>query len=284
MSVLLSRALLLSLVLSVSGAAMAQTPPASNGEPAPSRAQSSAPAPRAAQHEVYVGWGYNANRYANEDIEFTQPSLGNLFTLHDVVFHDSKGWTTGLFSKSLTGPEYNFQLGYYVRPRLAVELKFIHAKAIVTQDQSVHLTGTLGGVSADRTLVLDPGTLKYQLNNGANFVLFNAVHRRPLVREPGQTGSVALLLKAGAGFTVPHSENTVFGHPNEKGFGVSGPAVALEGALRVHAWRWIYGEVSEVGVWAGYNDLPVYEGRARQRLRSSTMTFMLGASLPLHHR
>ena len=122
MSVLLSRAVVLSFVLSIAGSAMAQTSPASADDAAPSRAQASTAAPRPGQHEVYVGWGYNADRYANEDIEFTQPSLGNLFTLHDVVFHDSKGWTTGLLSKSLTGPEYNFQLGYYVRPSLAVEL------------------------------------------------------------------------------------------------------------------------------------------------------------------
>jgi len=114
-----------------------------------------------------VGWGYNTNRYARTDIHFTQPTLGSDFTLHDVRFHDSSG-LMDLFTSGLDVPQYNFQFGYYLRKNVAVELKFIHAKAIVTQGQSVQATGTLGGAQIDSPLVLDTETLRYQLNNGAN--------------------------------------------------------------------------------------------------------------------
>ena len=230
--------------------------------------------------EFYVGWGYNTNRYAQTDIRFTQPTLGNDFTLHDVRFHDSPG-LRDLFTSSPTVPQYNFQFGYYLSKNVAVELKFIHAKAIVTQGQSVQATGTLGGAKIDSPLVLDTETLRYQLNNGANFVLVNVVRRIPVFRAPRDTGSVALLLKAGGGFTVPHSENTVFGQDNEKGFGVSGPALAVEVAVRVRAYKWLYGEVSQVGVWARYRDLQVFEGHAGQNLRASTTSFVLGVSIPV---
>ncbi len=230
--------------------------------------------------EFYVGWGYNTNRYARTDIHFTQPTLGSDFTLHDVRFHDSPG-LRDLFTSALTVPQYNFQFGYYLRNNLAVELKFVHAKAIVTQGQTVQATGTLGGAQIDSPLVLDTETLRYQLNNGANFVLVNVVRQIPVLRAPRDTGSVALLLKAGGGFTIPHSENTVFGQDNDRGFGVSGPALAAEVAVRVRAYKWLYGEVSQVGVWARYRDLQVFEGHAGQNLRASTTTFVVGVSMPV---
>jgi len=39
---------------------------------------------------------------------------------------------------------------------------------------------------------------------------------KELLRLTGRTGHVSLLAKAGGGFAFPHTENTVFGQPNEK--------------------------------------------------------------------
>src|SRR5712672_2780650 len=66
-------------------------------------------------HELYISWGYNSESYRPVELHMAQPSLGNDFTLHAVDYHDSEGWTTGLLSHSLTGPQYNFQVGYYFK-------------------------------------------------------------------------------------------------------------------------------------------------------------------------
>ena len=65
-----------------------------------------------------MSWGYNTESYRPAELRMAQPALGNDFTLHAVDFHDSKGWSTGLLSHSLAGPQYNLQVSYFSeRPR-----------------------------------------------------------------------------------------------------------------------------------------------------------------------
>lgn len=257
------------LLLSLAASAHAQEPTArvNNSPPTETRG-----------HEIYVSWGYNGDSYRPADLHISQPQQGNDFTLHDVSFHDSKGWNDGLFAHSLTVPQYTVQFGYFIRKNTAFEVNFVHPKAIVTQGQTVRMTGTFGGKPVDKDIVLTEDVLRYQLNNGANFVLFNIVQRFPLIREPGKTGSVAALAKAGMGFLVPHSENTVFGQPNVPGYQVSGPDVGAELAVRVHLFRALYAEFCEKGVFARYRGLNVNGGRADQNLWAHVTSLGFGVS------
>jgi hypothetical protein len=256
------------MLLSLAGAARAQDPAAPPAAP---------PAPHHGR-EIYISWGYHGDGYQREDIHFSQPSLGNDFTLHDVIFHDRKGWTDGVFGQPLTVPQYCFQIGFFLKKNTAFEINFVHAKAIVTQDQTVQMTGTFAGQPVDHPLVLTTDVLQYQLNNGANFALFNLVHRLRLVRQPGQTGAIALLLKGGVGFVVPHTQNTVFGQPNHPGFQFSGPDVGAEIAVRVQLFRAFYTEFCEKGVAARYRDLNIYNGRAEQNLWAHVTALSFGVS------
>jgi hypothetical protein len=232
-------------------------------------------------HEIYLSWGYNMENYRPVELRMAQPTLGNDFTLHDVDYHDSKGWSTGLLSHSVTGPQYNFQFGYFFRKNTAFEVNFVHAKAIVTQDQTVRMTGTLSGQPVDQNIVLTEAVLIYKLNNGANFALFNAVQRFPILRKPGQTGSISILAKGGIGFVAPHTENSVFGVPNEKGFQFSGPALGAEIAVRLHVFRAIYTEFCEKGVYARYHDVNINQGQAQQELWAHVTALSFGASFKI---
>jgi hypothetical protein len=55
--------------------------------------------------ELYISWGYNTESYRPVELRMAQPTLGNDFILHAVDYHDSKGWSTGLLSHSVTGPQ-----------------------------------------------------------------------------------------------------------------------------------------------------------------------------------
>src|SRR5688572_16199747 len=67
----------------------ATVPPITSAEATPGR-------------EFFFSWGYNGDSYAKSDLHISQPSLGNDFTFVGVEARDSKGWTDGLFSHSLT--------------------------------------------------------------------------------------------------------------------------------------------------------------------------------------
>ena len=234
----------------------------------------------ASGREYFFSWGYNGDRYTKSDIHFSQPSLGNDFTLVAVEPHDSKAWTD-LFSHAITVPQYNVRFGMFFNERWGVEVAMDHIKWIVTQGQQVRMTGTLNGAPVDQQVVLTPEVLRYQLNNGANPIFFNGIRRfRIGAREPGRTGHVSFLAKAGAGFAVPHTENAVFDQPNEQGFqpfkGWNMDAVA---AVRIHVYKPIYVELEEKLLYARYYGVNIDRGEAGHSLKANELSFHFGLAL-----
>jgi hypothetical protein len=266
-------------------AARAETPPAAAHRAArlelwPPAGQPPAATRPKTTRELYFSWGYNADVFKPADLHIDQPSLGNDFVLHGVRSHDQKGWTD-LFHNSLTTSQYSARIGYFFTDRqdIAIELSFEHVRFLVTQDQDVRMTGTLNNVSVDQRVKLTEDFLRYKLNNGANFLLVNLVKRLPLVGEPAKRGSVAVLLKAGAGIGVPHPTNVVDGQANTPGFQFGGLDLGLEGAVRVHLFRLLYLEFAQKGIYARYSGLEVHDGRAAHDIWTYLTALSLGTSL-----
>ncbi len=238
-----------------------------------------APAPSARRgREFFVSWGYNGDSYTKTDLHIRQPSLGSDFTLAGVQARDSKAWTS-LFSHSLFVPQYNVRTGIFLNERWGLELALDHFKWIVRQDQQVRMTGMLNGAAVDAPVTLATDVLRYQLNNGANPVFVNLIRRVRLRGERGRTGSVFFLAKAGGGFAVPHTENVLFGQPNEKGFQFfHGWDMDAGAAVRVHLVKRLYFEFEEKAVYARYFGVKVDRGTARHTVKASEFTFNLGMS------
>ena len=139
------------------------------------------------------------------------------------------------------------------------------------------MTGTLDGAAVDSEVKLTTEVLRYQLNNGANPLFINLIRRVRLAGEPGRTGHVAFLAKAGAGFANPHTENAVFDVPNEKGFQFfHGWNVDAAAAVRIHLFKPLYFEFEDKLLYARYWGIKVDRGTARQSLKANEFSFSLG--------
>ena len=245
--------------------------------------QATAPAPapqtkKASGRQYFFSWGYNGDNYTKSDMHFSQPSLGNDFTLHGVQARDSKAWTE-LFQHGLFVPQYNMRLGVFLNEKWGVELAHDHIKWIVKEDQTVRRTGTLNGAPVEGDVALTADVLRYQLNNGANPMFFNLIRRWRLTGEPGRTGHLVFLAKAGAGFPNPHTENTVFGVPNDKGFQfVQGWNVDAAAAVRLHLWKPLYFEFEEKLLYASYHGIKIDRGTAKNNVKASEFSFSFGVS------
>lgn len=230
----------------------------------------------ASGREYFASWGYNGANFARSDLHIRQPSLGNDFTLVGVRARDSKAWTD-LFNHSLFVPQYNVRFGLFFNDRWGVEVALDHIKWIVRQDQNVRMTGTLNGSAVDTQVTLTPEVLRYQLNNGSNPIFFNLIRRFRLAGTARRTGHLSLLAKAGGGFAIPHTENTVFGQPNEKGFQFfHGVNADVGAAVRLHLLRRLYFEVEEKLIYARYFGVNVDQGKARHSVKASEFTFNFG--------
>ena len=238
----------------------------------------STPSPSKPQREYFVSWGYNGDSYAKSDLHISQSSLGNDFTLADVQARDSKAWTE-LFSHSLFVPQYNLRFGMFFNERWGLEVALDHMKWIVRQDQQVRMTGTMHSAPVDAQVTLTPDVLRYQLNNGANPIFFNVVRRVRIAGEPGRTGYFSFLPKAGAGFAVPHTENTLFGEPNEKGFQpFHGWNMDAAAAVRIHVYKPIYVEFEEKLLYAHYFGVKVDQGTASHSVTAAEFSFHFGVA------
>ncbi len=226
--------------------------------------------------EFFFSWGYNGDSYTKSDMHFTQPALGNDFTLVDVRGRDSMGWPD-IFSHSLFGPQYNVRIGFFLDEKWGAELAFDHIKWIVVDDQDVRMTGTLKGASVDTRIALTESVLRYQLNNGANPIFFNLVRRIRLAGEPRRAGHLAILLKGGAGFAVPHTENTLFGQPNARGFqAFKGWNVDAAAAARAHLWRGLYFEFEDKLLYARYFGVKIDRGTEAHSITANEFSVNFG--------
>ena len=213
--------------------------------------------------------GYNGDHYAKSDLRIEQPSVGSDFMFGGVQARDSSPWGN-IIGHSLFVPQYNVRAGVFFNARWGLEVALDHMKWIVKQDQVVPMTGTLNAAPVDTPVTLTTDVLRYQLNNGANPVFINAVRRVQLRGEPKRTGSISFLAKAGGGPAMPHTENELFGQPNDRGFQFfHGWDVDAAAAIRLHAYKRLYIEAEEKLVYARYFGVKVDRGTAAHSVKAS---------------
>lgn len=231
--------------------------------------------------QVYLSWGYNKEWYTPSTIYVKQKSLGNDYRFINVIGKDKPGWDeTSIFHQAISIPQYSYRLGYWFKDDWAVEINFDHTKYQVEPQQLLHVKGTMNNQAVD-TYMINRGNLKWQLNNGANFFLFNLVHRKKIPYLQFRNFNTALLLKGGIGFMTPHVENTILGKDNDPGFQFGGLDIGVEAALQMTFFRYVYLEYCNKLLYANYWGLDVYEGKARQAFGCYEMILNLGVNVPL---
>ncbi|MFI5163858.1 MAG: hypothetical protein ACHQHP_01280 [Bacteroidia bacterium] len=213
----------------------------------------------------YFSWGYNHEWYANNNIRISQPALNNNYTFVKAIGIDKPGWTTGIFNKALTIPQYNYRLGYVINEKWGFELNFDHTKYQIP-DQMLHMSGTYQGRAVDSVFARSINNLSYELNNGANFFLFNAVRRIAILGSDSSKVKIKLLLKGGIGFVFPHVQNTIMGEDNLPHFQFGGLDAGTEAGFQATFYKYFYLEFTNKVVYAMYRNLKIYGGTAKQNL------------------
>ena len=200
---------------------------------------------------MYVQWGYNVEHYTNSNIHF-KFSNGDNFTVHNAKAQDRPDFDNIYKTpKDITIPQYNLRIGFYLNPKKtkSLEINFDHTKYVVTDYQTVKVTGNINGQEVNQYMNLDPDNfLHFEHSDGANFLLINYVSHHTLL-ENDHKKVLTGLWKAGAGINIPRSDIRYKGdHLNNK-FKVAGVNVAVEGDIRGYLTRHLF---LEAGAKAGY--------------------------------
>jgi hypothetical protein len=226
----------------------------------------------------YASWGYNTEWYTHSSIAISQPGMQNNYTFENLTAHDHIGWNN-LFHVQLSIPQYNYRLGYFFNEaqNWGFEINFDHAKYVTSQGYKAEVKGTLNGrTNVDTMVYLNDETLRWQLNNGANWFHVNIVRKLSIFNTKDNNFIVCGLVKFGVGPNVPHVDDIVFGHQNPPHFQVGGVNAGLEGDIRFIFFKYAYIEYCNTLDYADYWGLRIYQGTAKQNFGAYEMIANIG--------
>ncbi|MEO7189681.1 MAG: hypothetical protein ABI051_01345 [Vicinamibacterales bacterium] len=205
--------------------------------------------PTEARAQFYADAYLGGNRTLRANVSVDQPERGTGLTFHDVTFS----------ARPLASPQYyGVRLGrlFGQSRHYGAEIEFIHLKVISNTDETVRVTGQLEGAPIDETLRMDTLVQRYAMTHGLNFLLLNAVARRPI----GDT-RVALIGRAGAGPTYPHAESRIGEVPREQ-YEYAGVGVHVAAGTDIRLRRALSASI-EYKCTAARPRISVVEGRGR---------------------
>jgi hypothetical protein len=245
----------------------------------------------------YFSWGYSRQWYAPSDIHVSQPGLGNDFTVHQVKAADLAttfaGGVESTLNMNFFNPQENIRLGKFMDPEktFAIEFSLDHSKYNTNLDQTARVTGIINNVPVDQNMVLDKQTFDYVHHNGLNHIMLNAVWLHHLYGPKQKAGDLESISRIGAGFLLPHSENTIFGNENQVGpkwgqhsccFGrndwwqLIGWTAGVEVGARYRITESVYLELTAKEAYGVLKRLPVYQGSADQESWMTEAVFSAG--------
>ena len=246
----------------------------------------------------YFSWGYSRQQYAPSDIHVSQPALGNDFTLRQVAGSDFPAdlqETLGsITSLEFTNPQENIRIGRYLNAEktFAIEFSLDHSKYNTNPNQTVAVSGKVatGTQPINGAMVLSPDNFNYNLHNGLNHIMVNAVWLHHLYGPENQPGDLQLISRVGAGILLPHADNVIFGNPNQVGpknqnvcctgskdwWQINGWTTGVEVGVRYALYRSVYLELTSKLAYGSLRGVPVYQGTADHSLWMSEQVLSMG--------
>lgn len=251
----------------------------------------------------YFSFGLSRQQYAPSDIHVSQPSQGNDFTVHQTRASDFSGSPQEVFNSlirlGITDPQENIRIGRFMNSEktFAIEFSLDHSKYNTDINQTAYVSGTIGNGNGkipngpiDGNVVLDQNTFDYELHNGLNHLMVNAVWFHHLYGPEQKPGDWQLISRVGAGILLPHAQNTILGNENQVGpknqkiccFGsedwwqVLGWTAGVEEGVRYRASESIYLELTAKVAYGVLRSVPVYQGTADQTIWMLEEVFSVG--------
>jgi len=197
---------------------------------------------------IYFQWGYNTEAYTRSTIHFKM-SNGDDFTLHNAKAHDSKDYDA-ILNKPLevSIPQYNYRIGAYLNKKhtRAIEVNFDHAKYIVTDWQTVRVTGIIDGKPVDGDSILNRNSfLHFEHTDGANWLHVNYLQQKGILQNHARTRDLLTYLwKAGAGINIPRTDFTWHGERLNNDFHIAGYNISVEAGARLYIFPKIFFETT----------------------------------------
>lgn len=201
--------------------------------------------PANATNKWSLSWGWNRSNYSTSDIHFS--GKDHDFTINNVVATDIQTEVTGpnifgiyLNPSEITIPQTNMRLAYQLTPNSAIALNLDHMKYVMTADQIVPITGTIGNTvyPPGTTRIMDVNFLNFEHTDGLNVVSLEYEKQMPLDWFGPRMPARAFAL-GGIGFVLPKSNVTLnmLGRARNDEFHLAGYSLGAGAGLEVDVYK-----------------------------------------------
>ena len=239
----------------------------------------------------FFNWGYHRDAYTQSTIQFKDNTTPNTprydFTFHHAKAHDQLDMND-FFNTPPTVPQYILTGGYFFNDKndLGVEVCWNHLKYIVTDNQMIHMTGTIEGQSYDLDTLVTPDFVHFEHTNGNNYLIVSLLKRVQMLSSKNQQHKLSANFRFGPGLLIPKTysditlNNTLY--HNDGPFRVSGWVVGIGAAVRYDFFRYFFFEPSIKGSFVDYTNVKLYgDGRANHKFFSVQYILSLGFNVPI---
>jgi hypothetical protein len=241
--------------------------------------------PRKAKGSLYFNWGYNRDWYSTSTIHFVNTKTDNYdFVLVDATAHDKQDMERYWEIDRLTIPQYDFDIGYFFKKKngLGLEISWDHLKYVMTDNQVVHLTGTIRGRYIDKDTLVTPDFVHLQHTNGNNYLMLNLVKRHTVLN--GNVFQLSGIGKIGAGPLMSYTISTILGSHDSGHFHYHGWVAGASVGLRLKIFKYVFIQTDIQGAFANYTNTEMGEDRqglATHQFYSLQYMWSGGVEIPL---
>lgn len=200
--------------------------------------------------KFFVSWGGNRETYTKSDVTFTGKDYN--FTLDNISAHDKpKGWHLDYINPSrMTIPQTNFRMGYFINDHYSIAIGVDHMKYVMTQDQTVNVTGNINlnspydGTYNNTPTVMTTDFLMYEHTDGLNYVNTEVSRHDDIssIFNIQNTDKIQINLTEGVGIGMlyPKTNTTLLGKPRHDDFHVSGFGTSLKAGINITFFKHFY--------------------------------------------
>lgn len=208
--------------------------------------------PMSKKGQMFVFWGWNRAGFTNSDIRFK--GAGYNFTLENVVAHDRPSPLSLDYVNpgSLSIPQFNFRLGYFIKDNLALVIAQDHMKYVMDQDQVADFKGSIsdpvyaGMVQNGQVNLADEQFLTFEHTDGLNYINIGLEKYHSLSSK--KNVDIIWSYGGGVGMMMPKSNVKLFGNERSDRFHVAGFGADARTNINFIFWKhWMARVEGKVG-------------------------------------
>lgn len=241
---------------------------------------------------ISLSWGYNHSSYSKSNLTLKGDNYN--FVIENMIADDAQtpfDWAVYFTPASLSIPQYNFNIGYYIDNHWSINFNVDHMKYVMRQDQTALIDGYINepnnpynGTYAHQPIVLTSDFLTFEHTDGLNYLNIEVSYTQDIYSSTKQNFIVEAIGGAAAGISLPKTNAKLFNYPRHDDFHVAGFGLSSRVGLNFVFYKHFFIQTNLKGGWINMPDIIIRSNsndRAKQNFFFGEVEGLFGVMYPI---